>query len=178
MQQIPIESMFIHQDKNMRTIIHVRHTDMQQLKAVEQAKIVRKMINLTIMHLKLIFNKLNISVYLTNDKEMQNLNWTHRKLNKTTNILSFPYVDIAQEQKNIEDIYCIGELIISHETILTEAQNMAIPEEHHLAHLVVHGTLHLLGYDHERGLKDAVIMEALETEILTLCNIPNPYQTI
>lgn len=133
---------------------------------------------------KLRFKEFTISMVFTTDKKIQQLNKEHRGKDSPTNVLSFQYVEdnIIQkaEKYQNEELY-IGELIFGYETILKEAQEKAYPFEctseifqNHLTHLIIHGTLHLLGYDHKDD-KEAEIMEELEIEILKGFGIENPY---
>ena len=70
----------------------------------------------------------------------------------------------------------LGDLILAHGVCTREAAEKGIPVEAHAAHLIVHGLLHLAGYDHETGEADATEMEALETKALALMGLPNPYE--
>ena len=107
---------------------------------------------------------LNISVCWTDDAEMARHNSQFRQKPAPTNILSFPSGTEPE----------IGDLVISFDTVMHEAGQMDIPVEHHIAHLVVHGILHLLGYDHIDD-EDAHQMESLETELLAAFDIADPY---
>jgi probable rRNA maturation factor len=100
---------------------------------------------------------------------MQKLNSDTRGIDKPTNILSFP--------SQIPQQYCpghLGDLALCPEVIEREAQYSSIGLEQHWAHIMLHGYLHLLGYDHEE-IKEAQIMEQLEITILALARLPNPY---
>lgn len=88
-------------------------------------------------------------------------------------MLSFPQIDFY-EGVPVEDTLVIGDIILAHETITREATEQNKSFKDHLTHLIVHGTLHLLGYDHE-NTADAEEMEALEITILKQMNIKNPY---
>jgi probable rRNA maturation factor len=107
----------------------------------------------------------SLSIEFMDDHDIQALNKQFRHKDKPTNVLSFP---------NDDDNY-IGDIAISIDTIKREAleQDKAIKD--HLRHMVVHGTLHLLGYDHEESEKEAEEMEALEIDILEKFGINNPY---
>jgi probable rRNA maturation factor len=106
-----------------------------------------------------------VAILLTGDAEMQALNREWRDKDAPTNVLSFPG---GEEQGHL------GDVVLAFETVEGEAKQQNIPIADHAAHLVVHGMLHLLGYDHEQD-KDAVKMEALETEILATLGIADPY---
>ena len=108
-----------------------------------------------------------VSVALSSDAVVSELNGRFRGKPKPTNVLSFPAGDGAPDGH-------IGDIILGLETIEREAAEQSIPIEHHLQHLVVHGILHLLGYDHDTET-DAERMEAIEIDILSNLGIENPY---
>jgi probable rRNA maturation factor len=125
--------------------------------------------------------QLSMAVVLTNDEAVRALNARWRGQDKATNVLSFPAEDLvagtmpsvpsgAPRDLPIE----IGDVVLARETVLREAEESGVPARNHLCHLVVHGSLHLLGYDHEEE-DDAVAMEALESQVLSSLGIPNPY---
>jgi probable rRNA maturation factor len=97
------------------------------------------------------------------------LNETYRQRSGPTNVLSFPCDDSPQMQTPL-----LGDLIICAPLVLREAREQGISSSAHWAHLTVHGTLHLLGYDHEQS-SEAEIMEGLEAEILGALGYPDPY---
>ena len=114
---------------------------------------------------------LELSVRLTDDKEIMDLNKTYRNKNSPTNVLSFC------SQKNKYDklgFQTLGDLVISRDTVIKELAGTEKTFEQHISHLTVHGFLHLLGYIHEDD-NEAKTMENLETEILKKLNIPDPY---
>jgi len=104
-----------------------------------------------------------MAVVLADDAFIRELNRDYRGQDKPTNVLSFPG----------EDAY-LGDLILAYETVEREAREQGKSAKHHAIHLLVHGTLHLLGYDHMVA-KDAARMEALEIKILKKQEIDNPY---
>ena len=108
-----------------------------------------------------------VSVVLTNDKEIQKINSQYRNVNKPTNVLSF----------ELEDDVLLGDIYISIDTVKKEAKVENISVEDHTAHMMVHGVLHLLGYDHIVD-DDAEVMEAKEIKILKKLGIKNPYQDV
>jgi probable rRNA maturation factor len=110
-----------------------------------------------------------LSVLVADDAAIQSLNRQWRGADKPTNVLSFP----AAKAPSIVPRH-LGDIAISYETAIREAQAEARPFAHHLAHLVVHGFLHLLGYDHESDAA-AEAMESLERKILARLGIPDPY---
>jgi probable rRNA maturation factor len=111
-----------------------------------------------------------VSVLLTDDAAVQALNRDWRGIDKPTNVLSFP----AAAPKAAGAPRLLGDIAIAFETLEHEAKAEKKPFLHHLAHLAVHGYLHLLGYDHQTD-SEAEAMEALEREILAAMRIPNPY---
>ena len=127
-------------------------------------------------------NKFSISILFTGDKKINQLNKKFRKINSPTNVLSFPSMPIDINTNNFLDSDCnssifLGDIVISSDTLIKEANNEKKIEEDHLIHLFIHGVLHLLGYDHETSY-DAKIMETLEIKILKCLNINNPYKEI
>ena len=124
-----------------------------------------------------ITKSLEVSVLLTNDKCIQEMNKQFRDKDKPTNVLSFPQLS-AQELANIQMMQqpiLLGDIAMSFETIQRESSEQNKLFMNHLAHLFVHSTLHLLGYDHIED-DEANAMEKLETNILSKLNISNPYQ--
>jgi probable rRNA maturation factor len=113
-----------------------------------------------------------MTIRIVDTNEMTTLNNTYRQKNKPTNVLSFPFdapTDVAM------DVPLIGDIVICSEVVEQEAHEQHKTAEAHWAHMVVHGTLHLLGFDHEQDA-DAVIMEGHEITILESLGFPNPYQ--
>jgi probable rRNA maturation factor len=110
-------------------------------------------------------------VALSSDAEVARLNATYRGKQTATNVLSFP---AARAFDPAVGLRSLGDLVLAAETVEREARELGLPHEHHLQHLVVHGLLHLLGYDHEKD-DEAEEMEALEVRILARLGIDNPY---
>lgn len=106
-----------------------------------------------------------INILLCDDAKIQNLNLNWRKIDKPTNVLSFEHVGNAA---------ICGDIALAYETCFNEASSQNKSFENHVAHLIVHGVLHLLGYDHIDD-EEAVQMETLEAEILQGLGISNPY---
>jgi len=107
--------------------------------------------------------------------ESQQLNLQYREKDKPTNVLSFPS-DIPEEVLPMLDALPLGDLVICIPVVLQEALEQKKTAQNHFAHLLVHGVLHLLGYDHETSDEDAEEMEGIEVEILAKLNVDNPYQ--
>lgn len=119
---------------------------------------------------------LSFNLCLSNDSEVQALNKEFRGLDKPTNILSFANIDDTQfEQQLSSNKIEMGDMIIALETLKREAEEKKISLHNHFCHLLTHGVLHLLGYDHIED-DEAEHMESFEVKILDLLNIPNPYQ--
>lgn len=113
-----------------------------------------------------------LSVVLSNDDHVQELNRQWRKIDKPTNVLSFPAEDIRPgETPGI----LLGDIVLAQETLMREAGEQGKRFEDHLSHLVIHGFLHIFGYDHIND-KDAEIMENLERRSLAELGLPDPYQ--
>ena len=110
-----------------------------------------------------------LAIVLTDNSAIRLLNRNWRGVDAATNVLSFP------TGRTGGDPLLIGDVVLAYETIATEARADGKPFAHHVAHLVVHGFLHLLGFDHERK-KDAEAMERLERDILQRLAIPDPYR--
>jgi probable rRNA maturation factor len=110
-----------------------------------------------------------VSVLIEDDAGIRELNRQWRGIDKPTNVLSFPAAAITSMAPRQ-----LGDIAISYETAIREANADARPFAHHLAHLAVHGLLHLLGYDHQ-GDAAAEEMEGLERKILVRLGIPDPY---
>ncbi len=111
-----------------------------------------------------------LTVLFADNARVQELNRDFLGKDKPTNVLSFPASDEAGEP----GVEMLGDIILARETVEREAVEQDKPLEAHIAHLIVHGFLHLLGYDHEDE-EEAEEMEALETRILANLGIADPY---
>jgi probable rRNA maturation factor len=107
----------------------------------------------------------SLTVALSDDRRVQALNKRDRRKDKPTNVLSYPSGEKA----------FLGDVVLARQTVWREAREQKKTPTDHVAHLVVHGTLHLLGYDHETSDADAERMEALERRILKTLGIADPY---
>jgi len=112
-----------------------------------------------------------LSLVFTDDVRMRGINAKWRHINKPTNVLSFPAFDLKPGE---EPKAMLGDIILAFETVATEAKETGKSFNHHLSHLIVHGLLHLLGYDHEDD-QEAAVMERHEIAILRRLAIANPY---
>lgn len=110
-----------------------------------------------------------LSIRIVDKEESQTLNRDYRQQDKPTNVLSFP-----ADLPDVIDIPLLGDLVICAPVVEQEAREQAKTGDAHWAHIVVHGVLHLLGYDHIDD-NDAAIMETMETEILATLGIACPY---
>ena len=119
-----------------------------------------------------------ISVRLTSDDEVHALNRQYRQKDKPTNVLSFPMVQpdlIDTVSQNSDDgELLLGDIVLAHGVCSTEAAEKGVTTQEHATHLLVHGTLHLLGYDHMED-EDAEAMEEIERQALSSLGIADPY---
>ncbi|SRR5579883_2185883 len=115
-----------------------------------------------------------LTIRIVDKDEITTLNTTYRHKNKPTNVLSFPFETPADVEIEVP---LLGDIIICAEVIQEEARDQKKTLDAHWAHMVVHGTLHLLGYDHEKE-DDAEKMEQEEIIILKKLGFVNPYQTV
>ena len=117
-------------------------------------------------------DKILISIMFSGDKKVMELNSQFRKINKPTNVLSFP--SSTDTSTNFKNVF-LGDIIFSLETIISESKANNKSTIDHLIHLFIHGLLHLLGYDHKTE-DEARMMEDLEICILNKLSIANPYE--
>lgn len=120
----------------------------------------------------------SISLVLADDAFVRILNAQYRNKDKPTNILSFPAIDLLDDDSLQYDAYeddvPLGDLVLAYETVAKECEEQNKSFEDHFRHLIVHGYLHLVGYDHIED-NEAEKMEALEIDILAACGVKNPY---
>jgi probable rRNA maturation factor len=118
-----------------------------------------------------------VSVRLTGDEEVRALNAAWRGKDRATNVLSFPMFDPHVPcPEGAERL--LGDIILAHGICAREAAEKGISIVDHAAHLIVHGTLHLIGHDHEEGGAQAEAMEALERRALATIGIADPYEVM
>lgn len=143
----------------------------------------RKVVAFTLRHLGLDPDYCEVSILGCDDVRIAELNAEFRGKPAPTNVLSWPAEDLAPEkpgerpkmpQADHTGEIVLGDIAISYDTCLREANEAGKPMDDHVTHLIVHGVLHLLGYDHVRD-PDATLMEGCEIEILGKLGIDNPY---
>ena len=153
---------------------------------VDPEQLARKSVTATLAatacldHLPKLPARIEVGVRFTDDQEMRRLNTVYREIDGSTNVLAFPvsasFEDLAAEVQRVAPggILGLGDVVLARQTICREAEAAGKPFGDHLCHLIVHGVLHLLGFDHDKA-KEAKKMEALEIEILKSLGIANPY---
>jgi probable rRNA maturation factor len=114
-----------------------------------------------------------LTIRLVTSEEMINLNHTYRKQNKTTNVLAFP--SSIPETIKLE-CPLLGDIIICPEVLLEESKQLTKSLQEHWSLIIIHGVLHLLGYDHIED-EDAVVMQNMEIKLLAELGYANPYET-
>ena len=117
-------------------------------------------------------NTAELSLLFTDDAHIRALNAQWRHIDKATNVLSFPAWPADRTSARLPPL--LGDIVIAFETVEREAALEGKPFDHHLTHLVTHGFLHLLGYDHESD-GEAEEMERVERSVLSALAIPDPY---
>ena len=121
--------------------------------------------------------RLSASILFADDAEVHALNAEWRGKDKPTNVLSFPMLERDKLLALTDDgpPELLGDIVLALETCQREADEKGLSLEHHATHLIVHGLLHLAGYDHETSPEDARAMETLEIKALALLGIADPY---
>ncbi|WP_294109753.1 rRNA maturation RNase YbeY [Sphingomonas sp.] len=118
-----------------------------------------------------------LSIRLTSDAEVRALNRDYRGKDKPTNVLSFPMLDVDElaQLDEMQGEILLGDIVLAHETCAREAAERGISLADHATHLIVHGTLHLLGHDHLED-EEAEAMERIERDVLQGLGLHNPYE--
>ncbi|MCW1382621.1 rRNA maturation RNase YbeY [Novosphingobium sp. KCTC 2891] len=127
---------------------------------------------------ELAHDNLLVSLVMADDEEVHALNKQWRAKDKPTNVLSFPMLsreEVLAAAANEAAPGMLGDLILAHGVCVREAAEKGATVEAHASHLVIHGLLHLAGYDHELGEAEAEEMEGLERKALALIGIADPY---
>ena len=153
-------------------------------KAVEFEGLADKAVRSVLERFELDIEECEISVLACDDARIADLNAEFRAKPSPTNVLSWPAEDLSAEEPGGEPLapepdftgeIALGDIAISWDTCLREAHNAGKPITDHVTHLIIHGLLHLLGYDHIRD-PDATLMEGIEAEILGRMGIDDPYK--
>lgn len=127
-----------------------------------------------------------VSLLLTDDQEIRSLNATYRARDRATNVLSFPGLDLVDGEAGMSAQHglnaqygpaVLGDIVMSVERLTAEAADLEKARIDHFAHLLVHGTLHLLGFDHDDDDR-AAVMEALEAALLKALGFAAPYESV
>ena len=147
--------------------------DIQAPELVLKRAYLKKVVETTLRHIDT-QSDCEIGIACVDHAESHKLNLEYRKKDKSTNVLSFPS-DLPDEMAQVLPSFPIGDLVICIPVVLQEAAEQAKTPLAHFTHMLVHGTLHLMGYDHETSDEDAEEMEALEIEILAKLGLDNPY---
>jgi probable rRNA maturation factor len=151
--------------KTLRVDCAVVVLDRAWLKALPQVeRLVRRAVRAALATTRRTGRK-SLTVALADDRRVRLLNARDRQQDKPTNVLSYPSGGIG----------FLGDVVLARQVVWREARAQGKTPAAHVSHLVVHGTLHLLGYDHETGRQDAERMEALERRILEDLGIADPY---
>lgn len=150
----------------MNYLIDIQNASNERLPISEE-----ELTRLALLALKQEVDQAELTIRLVSPEEMIELNHTYRKQNKTTNVLAFP----SNIPKDIPLEYpLLGDVIICPQVLQQESKELHKTLEAHWALIVIHGVLHLLGYDHIKE-EDAQIMQAIEIKLLTEIGFTNPY---
>lgn len=145
------------------------HIDIQYATVSESVPDRRKITKWAKLSLAQIRDEAILTIRIVDTKESARLNRSWRGINKSTNVLSFP----AGDNPMMPEL--LGDIILCTQVIIREAREQKKQGDAHWAHMVIHGILHLTGYDHVKN-RDAKIMESIEIEKLQSIKIPNPYE--
>lgn len=148
-----------------------------QKQELEYQTLIASIVNL-VLSKELISEYTELNVRLTDDAVIQGLNKEFRNQDKPTNVLSFPAEpDEKFDELFAEELLPLGDIALAYETIEREAANQGKTFKNHFIHLLIHGTLHLLGFDHITE-EEAEEMESAEITLLKILKIDNPYQKL
>ena len=147
--------------------------DIQAPELVLKRAYLKKVVETTLRHIDT-QSDCEIGIACVDHAESHKLNLEYRKKDKSTNVLSFPS-DLPDEMAQVLPSFPMGDLVICIPVVLQEAIEQQKTPIEHFTHMLVHGTLHLMGYDHETSEEDDEEMEALEIEVLKKLGFENPY---
>ena len=150
--------------KSNLKIIDVKFDCEKSFKTKEIKSFVKKSVDQTLEILEYKKRKTYVSVFLTNNEEIKKINSKYRNINQSTNVLSFPQNE-KRMVSNLENYLVLGDIVISLEKILSEANEQKKNFFDHLLHMIVHSALHLYGFDHTNQ-KEWFVMEAKEKDIM------------
>ena len=154
-------------------VINIIFDDNYGFKESVIKKIIRKTINLTLSELNDDYKKkYEVNILLAQNEQMRKINRKYRKIDKVTNVLSFPQGEIMS--KLGKEKLLLGDIVLSLDKLRNEAENQSKKFNNHLTHIIMHGFMHLLGFDHENE-KEAKVMEEKEKDILLKLSIDDPY---
>ena len=150
--------------KSNQKIIEIQFNCEKSFKTKKIKNFVKKSVDQTLEILEYKKRKTYVSVFLTNNEEIKKINSKYRKINKPTNVLSFPQNE-NRMISNLENYLVLGDIVISLEKILAEANEQKKNFFDHLLHMIVHSALHLYGFDHTNQ-KESIVMETKEKDIM------------
>jgi len=163
--------------------LHIVEED-RRWSALDLAALGQRAVTATLRHLDVDPSAAEVSILACNDDRISALNADYRGKPAPTNVLSWPSQERGAPddggiplppKPDFDDVLELGDIAISYDTCSTEAQAMGKSMADHVTHLLVHGVLHLLGYDHERDA-DAALMEQIEVEVLGKLGLDDPYK--
>lgn len=134
-------------------------------------------VNASVIASKRVHDNSEVSVALSDDRELRILNAEYRGVDAPTNVLAFPGDELDTDEGSFTSLgrpLILGDVLVAYETVRAEAEADGKDLKDHLVHILVHGTLHLCGFDHERD-NDAKAMEKIEASVLKGLGIANPY---
>ena len=154
-------------------VINIIFDDNYGFKESVIKKIIRKTINLTFCELNDDYKKkYEVNILLAQNEQMKKINRKYRKIDKVTNVLSFPQ-RLLMSNLGKEKLL-LGDIVLSLDKLRKEAEDQSKKFNNHLTHIIMHGFMHLLGFDHENE-KEAKVMEEREKDILLKLSIDDPY---
>ena len=154
-------------------VINIIFDDNYGFKESVIKKIIRKTINLTFCELNDDYKKkYEVNILLAQNEQMKKINRKYRKIDKVTNVLSFPQGLIMSNLG--KEKLLLGDIVLSLDKLRKEAEDQSKKFNNHLTHIIMHGFMHLLGFDHENE-KEAKVMEEREKDILLKLSIDDPY---